>query len=355
MKTISNQYLDLQKKLHENDNYGVASLAFAPLVAGIINNKTVYSGPNSLEEWNRKQLNVSNWTYEDGVLTCNASGELKMDPETPQHFILKFTLGWQGQPNFKISFADPLLEIGKPADRYFLQYGNAGLEIKRESTAGRRYTTIVQLNRTPDQYPENTINIEIRVDRKESLIHLSINGEPEGRYKDQVAGPPAAGGISITANAPNGTTQQFSKFQLIEWNLSKDRHLTEDRGDPKTDALIIRGGDRFGGRLKSVRQSEDGMVYNFKSDFQDEPLEIPESEVSSIFFASPEKPANAEKPPSNIRLKLGGNGSLHFQSCTFDDTHAIAEHSLLGKLQVVRSGIISLEHKDNPPKAKPVP
>jgi hypothetical protein len=41
LKTISNQYLDLQKKLHENDNYGVASLAFAPLVAGIINNNNI--------------------------------------------------------------------------------------------------------------------------------------------------------------------------------------------------------------------------------------------------------------------------------------------------------------------------
>ena len=35
-KTISDDYLDLQKKLHENPNYGVASIKFAPNVKKII-------------------------------------------------------------------------------------------------------------------------------------------------------------------------------------------------------------------------------------------------------------------------------------------------------------------------------
>lgn len=34
-KTISENYLEMQKTLHENDNYGVASLAFAPIVADL--------------------------------------------------------------------------------------------------------------------------------------------------------------------------------------------------------------------------------------------------------------------------------------------------------------------------------
>jgi len=36
MKTITKEYLELQKKLHLNPNYGVASLSFAPIVAEII-------------------------------------------------------------------------------------------------------------------------------------------------------------------------------------------------------------------------------------------------------------------------------------------------------------------------------
>ena len=36
METISEKYLAQQKKLHENPNYGVASIAFAPIVAEVI-------------------------------------------------------------------------------------------------------------------------------------------------------------------------------------------------------------------------------------------------------------------------------------------------------------------------------
>lgn len=35
-KTISTEYLEMQTELHENPNYGVASLAFAPLIADLI-------------------------------------------------------------------------------------------------------------------------------------------------------------------------------------------------------------------------------------------------------------------------------------------------------------------------------
>lgn len=36
-QTISDEYLELQKELHKNPGYGVASLSFAPLVAELIN------------------------------------------------------------------------------------------------------------------------------------------------------------------------------------------------------------------------------------------------------------------------------------------------------------------------------
>ena len=43
MDTISPEYLAEQQKLHENPNYGVASLAFAPTVAALIRDNNVRS------------------------------------------------------------------------------------------------------------------------------------------------------------------------------------------------------------------------------------------------------------------------------------------------------------------------
>jgi hypothetical protein len=41
--TISSEYLGQQKILHENPNYGVASLSFAPIVADFIRQTGVQS------------------------------------------------------------------------------------------------------------------------------------------------------------------------------------------------------------------------------------------------------------------------------------------------------------------------
>jgi len=43
MALISKEYLSLQKKLHENPNYGVASISFAPLIAQIVKQNNITS------------------------------------------------------------------------------------------------------------------------------------------------------------------------------------------------------------------------------------------------------------------------------------------------------------------------
>ena len=43
MKTITNEYLELQKQLHLNPDYGIASLSFAPIVAEIIKKVNIKS------------------------------------------------------------------------------------------------------------------------------------------------------------------------------------------------------------------------------------------------------------------------------------------------------------------------
>jgi hypothetical protein len=43
MKTITNEYLELQKQLHLNPDYGIASLSFAPIVAEIIKKANIKS------------------------------------------------------------------------------------------------------------------------------------------------------------------------------------------------------------------------------------------------------------------------------------------------------------------------
>jgi hypothetical protein len=227
------------------------------------------------------------------------------------------------------------------ADRYYFQFTSSGIEIKRESTKGRRFTSIVTLNRRPDQYPGKQLKVEIRLDRESSMLYLFLNDEPEGRFKDPIPDPPVGDGIAFMSNGGNESELRISEIELLEWDHNGDRHRTEDRGDPKTDALIEKRGDRFGGQLISIQPSKDGPLFLFKSDFQEAPIEMPESEVSTVFFKRIEPAAQPEFHPFALRLR--GDGLLRVSTCSFPGERIEALHPLLGPLAFSRDGVTALE------------
>lgn len=330
--------------------------ALRSMQLGIRKHKIVYSGPRSLEEWTGDS-DVRNWGFEHNALLANGPGSASKKIALPQQFILKFKLAWQIKqlPNFQVYFADPLLPKGEPADRYFFRFSGAGLDIQREASKGKHYSPVVQLgNRTPNQFPDRQLQVEIRVDRKGSRLQLFLNGEPEGIYIDPMPSAPDGSGITLTSTAPNGTSQEISGIQIIELDDSRSRHRTEERGDPKSDSLISREDDRWGGHLMEIRKSGGETVFHFKSDFQNEPLEIPDADVSTVFFAvKSDDDAAGKKTPFVLRLR--GEGRLQVTSCRFTEDAVFAAHPLLGGLKFPREGIVAMERTDSKSKTSPEP
>jgi hypothetical protein len=308
--------------------------------------KIIYSGPRDLNEWNHEGEGGMNWTFANQSLVGNGPGSVSKRFEIPLQFIFKFTLKWQAIPNFQIYFADPLKQDDEPLDRYYMQFDSAGLEIKRESSQGKHFQTVIALNRTPEQFLSNEVEVEIRVDRKASRLHLFLNGEPEGAGVDPVSGPPLGNGIRIVNSSPADATQEIRTIEISEFDHAGTRHREEKRGDSKTDSMISRDDDRWSGHLLGVKKSAEGNVFAFKSDFQEAPLELVESDVSLIFFAQKE---DSVSPNGNhpFALKLRAEGQLKVASCVFSEVTVTAQHPLLGTLKINRTGVSSLERIDS--------
>ena len=319
---------------------------------GVHQRKIVYAGPKNAEEWIREGGGPKTWTYTDKALTADGPAYASKSFELPLQFILKFTLKWQANPSFQIYFADPLTPKTDPVDRYYLQFNAAGLEIKREASEGQHFRTVMLLGRTPENFPANQVDVEIRVDRKTSRLHLMLNGEPEGAGVDPVGKPPTGNGISLVTTAPAGSTQEIRGIEIGEFDNTRVRHRAEDRGDLNTDSLISRDDDRWSGRLTRIAKGPDGPVFLFKSDFQEAPLELSEADVSTIFFARSE-PAPAAGQVHPFALRLRGEGLLRVESCTFAEDGVTARHPLLGALKISRAGVAALEHLEPQTPLKP--
>lgn len=331
--------------------------SLSSLQLGIRQRNLVYAGPRTLDEWQNLQADTKNWKFSKNSLIANGPAAAFMNiADLPKQFILRFTIKWKDKktPNFQVSFADPMKAKGEPSDRYYLQVGGAGLEIKREASKGKRFNTIVQLNRTPNQFPDNEIRVEIRVDRNGSRLQLFLNGEPEGKFIDPISPVPTGTGISLISNASNGSTQEIQNIEILEYDDSRTRHHSEDRGDPKTDSLISIEDDRWTGQLTKIGKSPEGaIIYFFHSKVQTDPLEIPEVDVSTVFFSS-ENIVKADRDAPHLVLNLRGEGLLRVGSCRFTDDKVYAEHTLLGKLVLRRDDILSIV-RTQPAKTKPAP
>lgn len=326
--------------------------ALKSLQLGVQKRKVIYSGPRGKDEWSNYKEGLPGWKFSENALTAEGPAYSTKSFDIPARFILKFTLKWQANPTFQIFFAAPLTYSVEPVDRYYLQFGSAGLEIKRESSEGKRYHSVMILQRTPDQFPANQLDVEIRVDRKASRLHLFLNGEPEGAGVDPIGKAPIGNGVSLINESPAGITQEIRGIEISELDNARVRHRAEDRGDPKTDSLISRDEDRWGGHLTSIRPGSEGAIFSFKSDFQETPLELAEADVSTIFFAA-SAPVAVPGQVHPFALRLRGGGMLRVSACAFSEADITATHPLLGLLKVSRAGVSALERTDVATTPKP--
>lgn len=311
---------------------------------GIVPKKVIYSGPEGLGGWILDQGNPQSWELQNNRFLAQGNGVISKDAALPEKFIIRFSLNWKNRPNFRFFFADPLKNNGERVNRYFLQFAGAGMELKRESAGRVRYTTVALIDRTPDRFTGNRMDIEIRMDRSTGLIHFYLDGELEGRYADRLSYIPAGSGIAFQNHAPPESEQSISNIEILEWDDRGDRHRSEERGEGLDDSLIGRFGERFSGRLTEIRSAKKGTVYVFKSDFQKERIKLPEEEVSTIFFGSRKEKDFSEM--EGLVVKLRGDGEIRVSACEFGEKTVKIVHPLLGPITLDRRGITSLERRE---------
>ena len=321
--------------------------------------RVIYHGPDELANWSvSDRRGAQNWQFNRQRLSVTGSGQIGRMLELPERYVIRAKLHWQGQPNFQMSFSDPLEESQTRVDRYYLQFGRAGLEIKRVTSTGKGYHTVCILPRTPDQFPNREIDIELRVDRTLALIHLAINGSHEGRFIDHHGNLPTAGGISLVSNASAGHQLDVSSLVVESWSEQTANLPTQKRDAVETrDTLMMREGDHFGGVIQSIREVDGGLRFAMKADFREKPIEVLGQDVAMVSFASAHGEGGGKQAAStaDLVLKLHDRGRLSVTQSAFEDGRVRAAHPLLGDLMLSRSSVSSLErrHMDEKIPAKP--
>ena len=311
---------------------------------GVSPPKIIYRGPADDSGWEIK----NGWRFDSMRFAADNSGTIFRKFDIPGSFLIRFRVSWRNTPNIQVYFADDSFETTGKADRYYLQFGGAGMELKRQqSNEGHPFLSMASIPGEPGDYPDNNLDVELRVDRKLGQVHLFLDGEEEGKFADPVKTRPTGQGIMFRSNIGGDDSQFIDNIEIREWDPSSDRHRTEERGDEKQDVLITRSSDRGTGSILGMVAGADGGTIRYKGPHHPDPVELSVSDVSTLYFA---KPADAAEPAGQpLKLGLRGRGSLGVTGCVFTAESVTAKHPLLGDLTIRRDAIANLA------RAEPVP
>lgn len=303
---------------------------------GVAPQKQVFKGPTGLAGWKDN----NDWTFEDGKLVCESSGTISRPGILPEQFILRFRLEWENNPKFRIYFCDDHLKRIGDEDRYYFEINSMGFQLRRQTSDNeRRWFPLASSSRRPEEFPGRSVDVELRVDRRNRLIYLYMNGEKEGRFPDPIDAFPTGTGIMLESQAGGDLKNIIPMIEVYEWDAVSHLRRSEGHEDPETDAVVDVTGEHISG--EALRLEEAGGVQQIvlKSPFADDPLTIRTQQVSSLYLKRNEDLPDAS---SRIRFEIQGGGRLQLSTLELGEQTLRAVHPFLGEMTFRREALQQL-------------
>lgn len=295
---------------------------------GTSENTMLYAGPNP-DDWELGKT----WKYDNGLVSQSWGHTHREFESLPDRYIFSFKVAWTGNAGIKCLFASTSADGNSATDGYFLQFNSGGLELKRQSSGSRKYTSLATFNElTPDSLDDNEMNVEIRMDRSNRLLQLAINGKQlRNNIIDPMETGPIPTGEIISFISTNGSDDRhtISDIRITTWGSASAEARLEKRSDTKTDVLFDVESNRSSGQLKSIQPGKDLQVL-FENPHDPAPKPLPASKVAVIYFSGDK--ADHKAPP--YRIKLQGFGMLYVDAFDIADGTLRATHPVLGPLEL---------------------
>lgn len=317
---------------------------------GLHSSKVVLDPADAFKNWAASEA----WKITPDSATSSAVGNTSLAKlKLPQRFILRCRIEWQGYPNLRLHFADNRLEASGQADRYFLTFNQAGLELKRQCSSGRAYHSLAVIPKTPDTFvgsPSSTpgFDLEIRVDRPARTLQLSINGELQDTYTDPADAAPADNGLMLLSSSTGNNRNIVRNLSVIEWSPGNESPAADIPAAGDADMIsVLNAPDTMSGVAQSIRVEDGKPAVVFQSPHSDQPIVV--TNTALLTFRKPAAQDQAAGGP--LAIELAGNGKLTTRSCTLDPDTISADHPLLGTLKLQRAEIRTISRATQQPAA----
>ena len=298
--------------------------------------KLRFKGPGGPEGW----INNDGWKFRSTTLVSGGRGTISRRKVLPEQFILRFQLVWDSNPSFRFYFCDDYLKIGGDTDRYYFDINSGGMQLKRQAgNEGRTWHSLYSSRRRPEEFQDNNVDLELRVDRKRRLLYIYIDGELEGRFKDDIGPFPTGSGIMLESNSGGEIKNTIGSIEVYDWDAISQLHRNEGHEDPTRDAIITTDSERHGGEVQGLVEEDGERILLLRNPHADALFHIPLRRTSVLYFRQGEPPS---PHPGSFLIDVAGRGQVQLADLRLDEATLSGQHVLLGALEVRREALLRL-------------
>jgi hypothetical protein len=267
--------------------------------------KVLYEGPNGEDGWKTGRGAKPSWTYRDGAFMANGADILGRDFGLTNSSSLEFDLAWSGNFSLTITlYAQTIDRFDYSTSAYVLYLSPGGVSVQRiQAGAGAMMLGRADL---PMLAEKNRARLEIRSNKEEGTLSLSVDGQLISRWRDPKGFVSSGSGIVFYSNleAVQGPALKLSNIKVSEWDGRYEPDLSTN-GPVKEDIVFLANKDRVAGKIEKFA---DGKIH---IQSHATALKIPLSRVTELYFADTRTNVAALTPWS-VRAAFPGGESVSF-------------------------------------------
>ncbi len=310
--------------------FSIPRASIHSLQFGISENESIYKGLDNLAQWSKRD---GKWTQSGRKYSCRGAGSIARKLDLTKNVGFSFDLSWKEKPNFVFRFCAENDSAMTKQDTYELLFNSGGMQIRRFENSKQPGAPLADIPIKPHTISEQTLHIDLRVNRDSKLITLFINGKEEGTWPDPFA-ESKGNYIILNSRSSKDGTCIIDNFQVSSINDGSSPRHREKNIANKTDVLLDSEGEKISGKINSISQAEPNKrKVTFAANYSENPIQVPDRRISTLFFARSEK-ATPPSPATTFTAMLAENGAIQIENPILKNDQMICQHPILGSFSI---------------------
>jgi hypothetical protein len=294
---------------------------------GLSEEKTLYTGNDDPSRWTTRK---GRWNRTDTGYTCSGNSILARKLDLPENVRFNFDLSWKENPNFVFRFCAESDAATTKQDTYEFVFNSAGMQIRRYENSNQPAGPLANIAIKPHSIATRKLNIDLRVNRSEGLLTLSIDNQLIGTWPDPFN--TSKGNHIILNNRAHSTSRTSCVISNLHVSGMNDGSLPRYREKTlasKADVLIDSEGEKMSGNIITIsNKNTDKRTIVFNVKHSTAPLHVPDHRISTLIFGQPED--TPKRPFSTFTAMLKNNGSLQLARPKLEKGKISCQHPILG-------------------------